>query len=117
MEPLKKIGLPVIVLAIIVSAFAAVTKMSRERSAARAETAVLAERLARAEAVSAAVLKIDELYHQEKAENAALAARLAIAESAALDRAELKDAVADRPKPKKKKKKPVRPTQLPGYNR
>ena len=115
MTPMKKIAFPVVVFAIIVSAFAAVTKMSRDRDAARAQNAVLAERLARAEAVSSAVLKIDELYRQEKTENAALEARLAVAESAALRRDEMKDAVADRPRAKKRK--PAVATPLPGYAR
>lgn len=112
---MKKIAFPVVVFAIVASAFAAATKMGRDRDAARAQNAVLAERLARAEAVSSAVLKIDELYRQEKAENAALAARLAIAESAASSRAEMKDAVADRPKTKKRKAAVTTP--LPGYAR
>ena len=114
-EPMKRIAVPTIVFAILVSAFAALTKMDRNRREAIAENAVLTERLARAEAVSAAVLKIDELYRQEKADNAALSARLAVVESASLNRNDLKDAVADRPKPKKKKR--VRRKALPGYNR
>jgi len=114
-QQMKKLAFPIIVLTVLISAFAALTKMNRDRREAIAQNAVLTERLARAEAVSAAVMKIDELYRQEKADNAALSARLAIVEAASKNRTDLKDAVADRPKTKKRKR--AVPPSLPGYNR
>ena len=83
--------------------------MSRDRRAARDESARLAERLARAEAAAAAAMKVDDLYWEANVENAALRERLAMAEASSPDRTELKDAVAERPKPKA--------IPLPGYAR
>ena len=95
-------------MAVVVTSFAAVLKMSRDRRA-------LAERLARAEAVSAAVLKIDGLYRQAQDENALLKGRLAIVASSRSCRAEFRDAVADRPR--LESRRIVRPMTLPGYNK
>ncbi|MFI5348437.1 MAG: hypothetical protein ACHQ2Z_02745 [Elusimicrobiota bacterium] len=113
---MRKLTVPLIALVLVASAFAAVAKLTRDRRAARAENAVLAERLARAEAVSAAVVKIDKLYRESQDANAALTGRLAIAEAASQScRTEFKDAVADRPK--SKKRRPARrEIKLPGFN-
>ena len=111
---MKKLAVPIIALALVASAFAAVVKLGRDRRAAREENAVLAERLARAEAVSTAVMKIDKLYRESQDENAALAGRLASAEAASLScRTEFKDAVADKPK---KRRRVHRKMKLPGFN-
>ena len=112
---MRKLAVPIIALALVASAFAAVVKLNRDRVSARAENAVLAERLARAEAVSAAVVKIDQLYHESQDANAALTGRLAIAEAASQScRTEFKDAVAERPKSKKRPAR--RKMNLPGFN-
>jgi hypothetical protein len=110
---MRRFALPIIALALVASSFGAVVKLRRDRRAAREENAVLAERLARAEAVSAAVVKIDKLYRESQDANAALTGRLAIAEAASQScRTEFKDAVADRPKSKKRSRK----MKLPGFN-
>jgi hypothetical protein len=109
---MRKIIFPVVALAVVVSSFAAVMKMSQDRRE-------LAERLARAEAVSTAWLKIDGLYRRAQDENAALRGRLAIVEASSLNcRADFKDAVADRPKPEKRRiVRSIVPIVLPGYNK
>jgi hypothetical protein len=110
---MKKIIFPVAVSAVLIAALATVLRMQRDRNAALSENSALTERLSHAEAVSAAVLKIDALYREAKNRNSALTERLAIAEAASRNcRTEFKDAVADPPRPKRQA---VVPLALPGY--
>jgi hypothetical protein len=111
---MRKLILPGILAGIMISAVAMLLSLGRECRALKSENAVLTARLARAEAVSEAVVKIDGLYSAARTENADLASRLSIAEAAPANCAsDLKDAVADRPR---RKKKPAGVLPLPGYS-
>ena len=108
---MKKSIIPVVLASVLTVAGASALKTARDRREDRSQSAVLQGRLARAEAVSAAVTKIDALYLEVKDENAVLRRRLASAEAASRRcPAEWKDAVAQ-PAPDRS------PLPLPGYGR
>ena len=98
----EKIILPAVVLASIIASLGAMLRMDAERNAARAE------------GVSAAVMKIDKMYREATDDNVLLTERLSLAEAATRNcRPKLKDAVAERPRIKKRS--PVSTVPLPGY--